>query len=212
MKPDLSKAALWAGVIAGPLFYLVVITQAATREGYDLSVHPISLLALGSSGWVQTLNFVVLGLLYCFAALWLALVGKRRVIGSLLFPAGIGFLIAAMFPADPFMNFPPEAVMTDGGAISNHAKLHGVGFMLAFSCIFFAVASAAIAGWRRGSTGFAAVSLMACLGIVATLFTGLSRIDLNSESFFLLGLIAFGWISAFSWSRMQGSWSVTRVP
>ena len=105
MKPDLAKAALWAGVIAGPLFYLIVIIQAATREGYDLSVHPISLLALGSSGWVKTLNFVVLGLLYCFAALGLALVGKRRVIGSLLFPAGIGFLIAALFPADPLANF-----------------------------------------------------------------------------------------------------------
>ena len=50
---------LTAGIVAGPLFVTVVALQLATRDGFDLTHHPISLLTLGDAGWVQVANFVV---------------------------------------------------------------------------------------------------------------------------------------------------------
>ena len=37
------------------------MTQAFTRDGFDLRRHPISLLSLGEFGWIQVANFVVCG-------------------------------------------------------------------------------------------------------------------------------------------------------
>jgi hypothetical protein len=42
---------LGCGIVAGPLFITVSLTH--TRYGFDLARHPISLLSLGSLGWVQ---------------------------------------------------------------------------------------------------------------------------------------------------------------
>jgi hypothetical protein len=49
----LGRFLLICGVVAGPFFYLVVLLQMATRKGFDITRHPISLLSLGSGGWVQ---------------------------------------------------------------------------------------------------------------------------------------------------------------
>ena len=45
------------------------VAQAATREGFDILRHPLSLLSTGDLGWLQITNFVVAGVL--------ALVGAR---------------------------------------------------------------------------------------------------------------------------------------
>ena len=49
---------LTSGMIAGPLFIIVSLILAFTREGFDLVRHPASLLALGHLGWIQIANFV----------------------------------------------------------------------------------------------------------------------------------------------------------
>jgi hypothetical protein len=76
---------LLCGIVAGPLFIAISLIQAFTRTGFDLARHPISLLGLGSLGWVQIANFVVCGVLYVLGA-----VGLRSVLqpgrGSPLFP------------------------------------------------------------------------------------------------------------------------------
>jgi hypothetical protein len=52
--PSTRTAQLLAcGIVAGPLFLAVALIQAFTRDGYDLSRHPISLLTLGELGWIQ---------------------------------------------------------------------------------------------------------------------------------------------------------------
>ena len=43
---------LACGIVAGPLFLAVGLIQAFTREGFDLSRHPLSLLSLGQRRWV----------------------------------------------------------------------------------------------------------------------------------------------------------------
>ncbi len=47
----------------GAVFLSVGLAQAATRDGFDLRKHPLSLLSLGDLGWIQITNFVVSGLL-----------------------------------------------------------------------------------------------------------------------------------------------------
>ena len=57
---------LICGLLAGPLFIGVTLAQALTREGFNLTRHPISLLSLGGGGWVEVANFIVAGAL-CLA-------------------------------------------------------------------------------------------------------------------------------------------------
>jgi len=100
-----TRSLLAGGVVAGPLFIVVGLLQAFTREGFDLRRHPLSLLSNGDLGWIQVATFVVTGLLFAGAA-----VGMRRVLhpgrggtwGPLLVGAvGVGMIAAGVFVADP---------------------------------------------------------------------------------------------------------------
>jgi Protein of unknown function (DUF998) len=57
------RALLVCGLIAGPLFMTTVVVEGALRPGYDPLRHSISSLAVGPSGWVQTVNFLAAGAL-----------------------------------------------------------------------------------------------------------------------------------------------------
>jgi hypothetical protein len=48
-----TRALLTCGVVTGPLYIAVVLIQALTRDGFDLTRHPASLLSNGDVGWVQ---------------------------------------------------------------------------------------------------------------------------------------------------------------
>src|SRR5690349_84503 len=64
---------LLAGLVAGPLFVATFLIEGGFRNGYDPMRHPISSLALGSTGWIQIVNFLVAGVLTLTFA-----VGLRR--------------------------------------------------------------------------------------------------------------------------------------
>jgi len=48
-----AKALLACGVLAGPLLLAVGLVHAFTREGFDLSRHPLSLLSPGELGRIH---------------------------------------------------------------------------------------------------------------------------------------------------------------
>src|SRR5687767_5465318 len=73
----ITKSLLGYGVIAGPLYVVVSLAQALTRDGFDLSRHAWSLLANGDLGWLQIANFVVAGAMTVAGA-----VGLRRALTS----------------------------------------------------------------------------------------------------------------------------------
>jgi hypothetical protein len=76
-----SARLLACGTVAGPLFLTVGLIQALTRDGFDLSRHPLSLLSLGDLGWIQIANFIVTGALYVACALgarFVARLGRRQ--------------------------------------------------------------------------------------------------------------------------------------
>ena len=72
-----TRVLVTAGVVAGPLFVVVGLVQVLTREAFDLTRHPLSLLALGDLGWIQIANFIVAGVLMLAFAL-----GSRRSLGD----------------------------------------------------------------------------------------------------------------------------------
>src|SRR5262249_24094762 len=70
------RALLLCGVLAGPLFVAAFLIQGAMRPNYNPLRHSISTLELGSEfGWIQSLSFLVAGVLTLAFA-----VGVRRVL------------------------------------------------------------------------------------------------------------------------------------
>jgi hypothetical protein len=68
-----TKILLASGAIGCWLFVLASIIEGSIHIDYDPIRHPVSSLALGKFGWLQVINFIVLGLLILGFA-----VGLRR--------------------------------------------------------------------------------------------------------------------------------------
>ena len=106
----MTKAFLACGVIAGPLFVVAFLFEGATRADYDPLRHPVSSLALGDYGWVQSANFLVAGLLTLAFSVGLrsALrLGKGSTWGPLLVGVwAIGLLGAGVFVTYPVSGYP----------------------------------------------------------------------------------------------------------
>jgi hypothetical protein len=131
-----SQALLTCGAVAGPLWAVVSLAQAATREGFDISRHPLSALSNGALGWLQIANFVVAGVLTVIGAS-----GLRRVLrgrpGGVWVPrlsrvSGFGLIAAGMFVMDPADGFP---VGTPAG-VPTSLSWHSYGHMVAGTVTF----------------------------------------------------------------------------
>jgi hypothetical membrane protein len=141
----ITKSLLGYGVIVGPIYVVVALAQALTRDGFDLSRHAWSLLANGDFGWIQITNFVVTGLMTVAAAVGLrraSPAGRGSTWGPLLIAVyGVSLLGAGVFRADPAQGFPVGT--PEPATISWHGMLHfmvgGVGFLcLIVACFIMA--------------------------------------------------------------------------
>jgi hypothetical protein len=104
-----SKFLLVCGSIAGPLFTTAWFLLGLVREHYDPMQHPISALAIGGSGWMQSANFMVTGLLTLMLAFGLHTRFQGNAgWGPLLIGAvAFGYLGDGFFVTDPLNGFPP---------------------------------------------------------------------------------------------------------
>jgi hypothetical protein len=196
-----TRALLAGGVIAGPLFIVVGLLQAFTREGFDLRRHPLSLLSNGDLGWIQITNFVVTGLLFTGAA-----VGMRRVLhpgrggtwGPLLIGAvGVGMIAAGVFVADPADGFPPGTPPGRPDTLSWHSALHflvaGLAYLSLIAATFaFTRRFAALGqrGWARYSLATGVVFLAAWLALFAW-----PEQDMVNLAYAAAALHGHGWVS-----------------
>ena len=172
----ITRSLLGYGVVAGPIYVVVALAQALTREGFDLSRHAWSLLANGDLGWIQITNFIVVGLMTVAAAAGLrraSAPGRGSTGGPLLIAAyGVSLVGAGVFRADPGQGFPVGAPETP--ALSWHGMLHfmvgAVGFLCLIAACFVLAGRFAHAGqprlaWFSRITG--AVFLAAFAGIAS---------------------------------------------
>ena len=195
-----TRSLLGWGIVAGPVYVVVALAQALTRDGFDIARHDVSLLANGHLGWIQIANFVLTGLMVVAGA-----VGLRRALRSgrgstwgplLVGGYGVGLIAAGAFRADPAFGFPP-GTPADAGTVSWHGLLHfvaaGVGFLaLIAACFVFARRFAGLGqrGWAAYSAASGALFLAAFIGIASG--SGSSWAVL---AFWIGVLVAWAWIS-----------------
>ncbi|HYH30704.1 MAG TPA: DUF998 domain-containing protein [Pseudonocardia sp.] len=67
-----------AGVVGPVVFVAVGVGQGLARPGYSFAAEPVVALVNGPAGWIQDMNFVVLGVLVMACAAGLHL-GLRRM-------------------------------------------------------------------------------------------------------------------------------------
>jgi len=196
-----TRSLLMCGVLAGPIYLAAGIAQGLLRDGFDFERHPLSVLANGPGGWVQTANFVVTGLLVVAAALGFQRVlrGTSRATGLFLGALGVGMLLGAVFPADPMDGFPvgtplgPPTSMSTVGLV--HFAAGGLGFIaLGVSAL---VASRAMS--RRGERALARLSLLSGVIILLGFFAGMA---LPSSSpvlgIWIAVVVGFAWLALMS--------------
>jgi len=89
-----------AGIAMPVVFTILGFLQTTLTPGYSIISQPVSALAIERLGWVQNLNFILSGALYCAFALGLR-GGLAPHAGSgpwFHFLAGIGLVVLGVFP------------------------------------------------------------------------------------------------------------------
>ena len=196
----LTKRLLTCGIAAGPLYIGLGLLQMAIRPGFDINRHALSLLANGDLGWIQTLNFLVTGILLIAGA-----VGVKQALESgpgsqwaprMLGLYGLGLIAASIFRADPALGFPPGTPL-ENNPISWHGMLHFVVGTLGFigfiaACFIFArrFRSLQNPGWAWYSLITGILFLASFIGIASGSKGPFSLIFASAV------VLGFTWISA----------------
>ncbi|SFO99852.1 Protein of unknown function [Amycolatopsis arida] len=160
-----TRALLACATVAAPLWATVSLVQAATRPGFDLTRHPLSLLSTGSLGWLQIANFLLAGVLTVAGA-----VGLRRVLRGtpggtwaprLVLVNGIGMVAAGIFVLDPADGFPAGTPAGPPSALSWHGSAHLAAGSIAFVALIAACHVLGRHFARTGHRGHARASVAA---------------------------------------------------
>lgn len=162
------------GVVAGPFYLAVGLAQSFVRNGFDFARHPLSVLANGPGGWIQTANFALTGAMVVAAA-----VGFRRVLRPtshamswFLGAFGASMLVASVFRADPMDGFPAGTPKGPPTSISPMGMVHFIAGALGFASLAISCFVAARAMSRLGAPGLARLSLLSGLIILVGFFGG----------------------------------------
>lgn len=205
---------LQSGVASAILFPLAVALQAPLRQGFDLAVHPLSLLSLGAMGWIQIANFVVSGLLVLAFAVGLGRVlatGPGGRWGPRLFAFyGLVLVAAGVFPTDPMYGFPPG---TPGGlpeTLTWHAIVHQLTFVFAFLGLIVAIFVIARRFWSAGHRGFAIYSSVTGLATPALIVLSQMRPDVAGYILFGMNVFVNLWIALLA-TRLLAEHRAARV-
>jgi len=193
-----TRRLLVAGAIVGPLYLAIGVIQALVRHGFAFGRHPLSVLANGEGGWVQTLNFVITGLLILGAALGIgrSLRRESRAAGWILFVFGLGVLLSAVFPADPMDGFPPGTPegapepMTTSGTL--HFVVGGIGF-LALAISGFVVGRALLKRDERGLAWFSFAT--GAIVILGFMIGGALPASVATAGVWASVVVGFGWLT-----------------
>jgi hypothetical protein len=196
------------GDAAGPVFAAVFLLEGAMRDSYRPLRHPVSSLALGPRGWIQTANFAVAGTLFLAGAAGLTRAGEAvasdRAAPALIGAAGEGLIASAVFTTDPVSGYPPgtpEAL--------THPSRTGTAHNLAAIPVFVGLPAAALAygwqSWRSGQRRFglysaaSGLTMLTTMGLAGAGFGQSPRLVSLGGLFQRVSIITgFAWVTALS--------------
>jgi hypothetical protein len=119
----------WAGMLGSALFVIIFTVEGFLRPGYDWRSTFISELSIGPRGWIQILNFIILGALFLIFTWGVAAefrAGKASKWGPILLAIiGFSFLISGPFVTD-VAGIPRDQMTLQG-------TIHGIFGALVFS-------------------------------------------------------------------------------
>jgi len=199
-----ARTLLRCGVVAGPFYLTVGVMQGILRPGFDFGRHPLSVLANGSLGWIQTANFLITGLMVIAAAMGVrrALEAKARGVTWSLAGYGAAMVAAAIFTADPMDGFPPGTPEGPPTSISTTGLLHFVCGALAFLCLAIGGFFAAGTMRRRHLQPLAGLSLISGLVVFVGFFGGLA-LPFGIAGIWTAVVVGWVWLSALSLRLMR---------
>ena len=209
---------LAAGVLAGPFFMLVATLQDVTRPGFHPLRCQVSHLAIGNSGWVQALNFLVTGaLVLAFAFGLRQALRPQKLLPALLGFIGIGLIAATFFATEPGYGCPSGPLSVPPGVTIN-GQVHD----LAAGVVFFSFLVAGLLCGRRAFQQrqhvfaiYSILSVVAMMGFLTVSSLGYAQtpglLDVSGLFEWLALLSVFAWITTFAVSLLRGKqWKNTR--
>jgi hypothetical protein len=213
----ITSVLLTGGIVAGPLYVIVSLAQALTREGFDLTRHAWSVLANGDLGWIQIANFLITGTLFIGCAVGLRRSwrhgpggfggyppGNQHRPGQVWAPRllaihGLGMIGAGVLTADPSLGF-PEGTPADYRAMSWHGIAHMVAAMAGFLAVFACTLVVARRFANQGRHGWAVASRVVGAGFL-TSFIALAASGGHPAAVigFTVGVVVLmGWLAALA--------------
>jgi hypothetical membrane protein len=167
-----TRSLLGYGMIVGPIYLSTGIAQGVVRDGFSFQRHPLSVLANGPGGWIQTTNFIVCGLMVIAAAVGIMRVirAESRATSWFLGTFGVGMLLGAIFRADPMDGFPAGTPLGMPTTISMAGGLHFLAGTLGFVSLGVSCILASRAMKRRNEPGLSSFSLVAGLVVILGFF------------------------------------------
>ena len=106
-----NRALLACGAVGGPLYVIVTLAQALTRDGFDMRQHRFTLLTTGDLGWIHQWNMVLVGVLTMLFAVGVSQM-LRKGRGAVWAPRllglfGLAYIVGGVLTSDPVAGFPP---------------------------------------------------------------------------------------------------------
>ncbi|GAB2923166.1 hypothetical protein GCM10027280_07810 [Micromonospora polyrhachis] len=197
---------LAAGLLAGPLFAALVAVQLVAHRDFDLSRHPISMLATGDHGWVQVATFAVTGLLVVAASRGVhhrLTAGRGRVwVPRLIALFGIGLIAAGIFVPDAENGYPAGTPDGPVATMSWHGIAHSASAAIGYNALIVAMVVFAVRLAILRRHGWAVANAAVALTLLVLL--SLPMADGVSIRMAFGGVVAFGWLAALCGSLRLG--------
>jgi hypothetical membrane protein len=133
-----------AATVGPPLFAALSVLAGLVKPGYDIAAQTVSDLAVGDYGWIQTANFLILGV----AILAYALTRRSIAFGV----AGAGTVLSAFYETD-----------LAGAPVTSHGTTHNMLFLVVFLAL--------IAGFARQRARLVALTIFVLM-FVFIMFAG----------------------------------------
>jgi len=191
-----TRSMLGYGVVVGPFYLAVGLIQAFVRDGFSFARHPLSVLANGTGGWIQTANFALSGLMVIAAAMgfWRMPAPRLRAASWFLGAYGAFVFAAAIFRADPVDGFPVGTPLGPPTTMTTTGMLHFVVGTLGFVCFAISGFCAVHPLSRRNEKSVARLSLFSGLAILIGFFGGFFIPGLSSPTAGIWFAVVVGWV------------------